>query len=329
MGRGSASIDGSISVERRLGYTPPFDGAGVIGFLATRAVPGIEEVDTATLRYRRAVRLDGVVDGHGAVVTLELGRDLDAGRADDGPSEVRLRVDSSRPVPGPVLDVLTVRCRHLLDLDCDPAVVAAVVEADPLLAPLVEARPGLRVPGAWEPFELVARAVLGQQVSVAAARTLLGRLAALCGPEVDAPGQAGGPPRPSARWRLFPSAAEVAGADLDRLGVPASRRRTLRAVAEAMADGSLVLRRGGDPAAASAQLRALPGIGPWTAAYVTLRALGDADSLLVGDLALARAAARRGLPEGWPALVAHAERWRPWRGYASLWLWSAPAERPD
>jgi AraC family transcriptional regulator of adaptative response / DNA-3-methyladenine glycosylase II len=315
----------SVQVERPLGYTPPFDAAGVISFLSARAVPGVEEVDTGALRYRRAERLDGPT---AAVVTLDLGSAADA-------HEVVLRVDSLRSIPADVLDALTVRCRHLLDLDADPVTIGSVVAADPALAPLVEQRPGLRVPGAWDPFELVARAVLGQQVSVAAARTLLGRLAALCGPDLAASIDPAGPSGPDhaadpagavTHRRLFPAAADVAGADLDRLGVPASRRRSLRAVAEAVADGSLRLERGAEPAMVSAQLRALPGIGPWTAAYVALRALGDGDSFLVGDVALAHAAARRGLPDRWPALVAHAERWRPWRGYASLWLWSALAD---
>ena len=115
----------------------------------------------------------------------------------------------------------------------------------------------------------------------------------------------------------------MAAADLDRLGVPGTRRRTLRAVAEAWPTARLQLHPGADPVRSRRALLELPGVGPWTAAYVALRALGDGDSFLVGDLALARAAARPGLPDGWPALVAHAEAWRPWRGYASLWLWSA------
>jgi AraC family transcriptional regulator of adaptative response / DNA-3-methyladenine glycosylase II len=304
-----------VLVERRLGYTAPFDGVGVLTFLAARALPGVEQVDVEGLRYRRSVRLDGPDDSHGAtggILTLDLG-------ALAGRSEVLLRVDALGGISGPQLDDLAETSRRLLDLDLDPARVAATVGADPALAQLVARRPGLRVPGGWDPFELVARAVLGQQISVGAARTLLGRLVRLAGPLV-------GPSSDPSGDRCFPGPAEVAAADLDRLGLPGSRRRTLRAVAEAMASGSLVLRPRTDPAVASAQLMALPGIGPWTAAYVALRALGDADSLLVGDLGLAKAAARRGLPDRWPALVAHAERWRPWRGYASFWLWSALAE---
>ena len=123
--------------------------------------------------------------------------------------------------------------------------------------------------------------------------------------------------------RLFPTAEEVLAADLGRLGVPASRRRTLVAVAGAVAEGRVVLEPGADIAETTRRLVELPGVGPWTAAYVALRALGDSDAFLVGDLALARAAARAGLPSTWPALRARAEAWRPWRGYASLWLWSS------
>jgi AraC family transcriptional regulator of adaptative response / DNA-3-methyladenine glycosylase II len=156
---------------------------------------------------------------------------------------------------------------------------------------------------------------LGQQVSVASARTLLGRLAMLAGPAPA--GDAG------SLDRLFPTAEEVAVADLDRLGVPASRRRTLRALADVVATGELSLEPAADVAVTCERLQRLPGIGPWTAAYVALRALGDGDSLLVGDVALARAAVRQGLPGRWPELSAYAERWRPWRGYASVWLWTA------
>lgn len=281
-----------------LPFLQPFDGLGLLSFLARRAVPGVEHVDVGSATYRRTFRIPS---GTGS---LEV-------RYIEGLAHLTL---SGCP---DVLPGLVERCRRLFDLDLVPSEVAAVLGADPVLAPLVAETPGLRVPGAWDGFELAVRAVLGQQVSVAAARTLLGRLTALVGRTApSACAEAG-------LDLLFPTAEEVAVADLERLGVPASRRRTLRALAEAVAAGRLTLEPGADPVETRGRLLELPGIGPWTAAYVALRALGDGDSLLVGDLALAKAAVRCGLPGTWPELVARAQRWRPWRGYASLWLWTA------
>ena len=180
------------------------------------------------------------------------------------------------------------------------------------------------MPGAFDGFELAVRAVLGQQVSVAAARTLAGRLVTLAGTPLP-----GGPPAGDGEpTSLFPTAAEVAAADLTVLGMPASRQRTLRGLAEAVADGFVTLDGSADIDDTCARLLSLPGIGPWTVAYVRLRALGDPDSLLVGDLALRKAAVAIGLPEPWPELTARAEAWRPWRGYASFHLWATLPDVP-
>jgi AraC family transcriptional regulator of adaptative response / DNA-3-methyladenine glycosylase II len=282
----------------RLLFQRPFDGRGLLSFLERRAVPGVEQVDVVSATYRRTFR---IASGTGSLEVRYF-------------EELAHLTLSGCP---DVLPGLVERCRRLFDLDLVPSEVAAVLGADPILAPLVAATPGLRVPGAWDGFELAVRAVLGQQVSVAAARTLLGRLTALVGLTAPSGCAAVG------LDLLFPTAEEVADADLQRLGVPVSRRRTLRALAEAVAAGRLTLEPGADPVETRGRLLELPGIGPWTAAYVALRALGDNDSLLVGDLALAKAAVRCGLPGTWPELVARAERWRPWRGYASLWLWTA------
>jgi AraC family transcriptional regulator, regulatory protein of adaptative response / DNA-3-methyladenine glycosylase II len=283
-----------------LTYRPPLDVAGALGFLRFRAVPGVEVVDEVS--YVRTFRLDDGTCGR-----LELALTPENGRV------------TLRTWPSEAAAPLVARCCRLLDLDTDPALVASVLQADPALAPLVAANPGLRLPGAWDGFELAVRAVLGQQVSVAAARTLLGRLVGLAGPALPAPPEA---PEPGP-LRLFPTAEELLAADLGQLGVPATRRRTLLAVADAVADGRLLLEPGADAVEVRARLLELPGVGPWTAAYVALRALGDGDAFLVGDLALARAAVRAGLPGTWPALIRRAEAWRPWRGYASLLLWSS------
>ncbi len=296
---------GGAVLETRLAYRPPLDGPGLLAFLAKRAIPGVEVVGEGS--YRRTFRFGA--DGG----TVELVPVADR-------PEVVLRVHPADGSAGPFRSLarLVVRARRLLDLDADPGAVADVLAADPALGPLVAARPGLRVPGAFDGFELAVRAVLGQQVSVAAARTLAGRLVTLAGTPL--PGAAGATGGETAL--LFPTAAEVAEADLTLLGMPDSRRRTLRGLAEAVARGFVDLDGSADIDDTCARLLSLPGIGPWTVAYVRLRALRDPDSFLVGDLALRKAAVAIGLPEPWPELVARAEAWRPWRGYASFHLWA-------
>jgi AraC family transcriptional regulator of adaptative response / DNA-3-methyladenine glycosylase II len=199
------------------------------------------------------------------------------------------------------------RCRQLLDLDADPAAVTAALTTDEVLAPLVRARPGLRVPGCYDGFELAVRAVLGQQVSVRGASTLTGRVAARFGTELAEPGD--GP------VLVFPGAAELAEADLSGLGLTTARQATLRALATAVASGGLALDRGADPEQAAARLLELPGIGPWTVSYILMRAIGDPDAFPGTDLGLRKALASLGCD------ARRAERWRPWRAYAAMYLW--------
>ena len=262
----------------RLALRPPFDGAGLLAFLAARAVPGVEAVTART--YAR--------EGTEVVV-------------DDGAVAVRL------PPGDPAsLRSVAARARRLLDLDADPSAVDTALAADPALRPLVERAPGTRLPGVWDGFEAAVRAVVGQQVAVATGRTLLGRVVAACG----CPGR-------------FPTPAEVLGADLAATGLTTARQRALRALAGAgiAFDGSLA------PDAVAEALLAVPGIGPWTAGYAALR-LGDTDAFPSGDAALRAAAARLGLPDDDRRLLAHAERWRPWRAYAAVHLWRAAAPAP-
>jgi AraC family transcriptional regulator of adaptative response / DNA-3-methyladenine glycosylase II len=206
------------------------------------------------------------------------------------------------------------RCRRLLDLDADACAIGAVLGADELLAPLVAARPGLRVPGAYDGFELAVRAVLGQQVSVPAARTLAGRLAERFGTRLE--GTDGSPSL------LFPGPADLAEADLSGVGLTTARQATLRALAAAVAAGSLALDHGADPAETAARLGELPGIGPWTISYVQMRAVGDPDAFPAADLGLRRALGALG------GTAARADRWRPWRAYAAVHLWTWSAGRP-
>jgi AraC family transcriptional regulator, regulatory protein of adaptative response / DNA-3-methyladenine glycosylase II len=298
----------------RLACREPFDGRSLLRFLAARAIPGVEEVTQG--RYARTVRVPG---GSGVVELVPPpaaqgdgnGRAAPADRASGAQVLLRVRLTSLRGI-GQVVS----RCRRLFDLDADPQAIAAALAADEALAPLVAARPGLRVPGAYDGFELAVRAVIGQQVSVRGASTLTGRLAARHGTRLDgATGPAG--PLPV----LFPRPADLADADLADVGLTTARQATLRALAAACAAGRLNLDPGTDPEETAARLAELPGVGPWTVAYVLMRT-GDPDAFPGSDLGLSRAMERLGIEPS------RAGRWRPWRAYAALHLWAALAEPP-
>jgi len=280
----------------RLPVRQPFDGGSVLAWLAARAVPGGEAFDGV---YRRTLRLPG-----GATV-------VELAPADDH-VVATLRL-------GAVSDLATAvqRCRRLLDLDADPAAVAEVLGADGELGALAAANPGRRVPGAVDGAESAIRTVLGQQVSVAAARTLAGRLVAACGAPHEEPD--------GALTHTFPSAEAIAEAGLGSIGLTRARQQTLSALARSLASGELVLDAGADREEARRRLLAIPGVGPWTASYIALRALGDPDVFPAEDLGLRRAARHLGLADDASSLSAHAERWRPWRSYAAHYLWALDA----
>ena len=208
-------------------------------------------------------------------------------------------------------DDAAARCRRLFDLDADPEAIAAALARDPLLAPLVRRRPGLRVPGAVDGFEMAARAIVGQQVSVAGARTVLGGLVAEYGEPLAQPD--GG------LTHRFPAAAALAEADPAALPFPRTRAEALVTVARLAAGGELRLDGQADPGEVRAALTAVRGVGPWTASYVAMRALGDPDAFLPGDVGIRHALARLG-----PG--ADDERWRPWRSYAVMHLWRLDGE---
>ena len=275
---------GTISL--RLAFRAPLHVEALLGFLATRALPGIEECDVTT--YRRGLNLP-----HGsATVALTPG---------DRWVSATLRLADVRDLAPAVA-----RCRRLFDLDADPVAVDGMLGADPALAAAVRAEPGVRVPRAVDGFELAVRAIVGQQVSVAGARQTLSRL---LGP-AD-PGRPARLPRGRDRGRVA------------RRRVPDAGRppETIRALAQAVADGKLDLEPGADREESVARLLELPGIGAWTAGYVAMRAIGDPDVFLPTDVAVRRGARALGLPDTPKALAAHAERWRPWRSYALMRLW--------
>ena len=289
---GRPEDSGALSL--RLPYRAPLDAAGLVAFLGLRAVPGVEEVRDGA--YRRSLRLP-----HGAGV-VEL-------RPADGHVHARFRLADLRD-----LGAAMQRSRALLDLDSDPASVADALGGRPPLARLVRNAPGRRVPGAVDGHELAVRAVLGQQVSVRGARTLAGRLVAAHGQPLERPlGEV---------THVFPAAAALADSDPEQLAMPRARRRALLALTGALASGELVIDTGADRADARRRLLALPGIGPWTAEYVAMRALRDPDAFLPGDLGVRHALERLG-HDGQPAAAtALAERWRPYRAYAVQHLWA-------
>lgn len=291
------------AVELRLPFVPPYDWDAMLGFLAARAIPGMEEVAGAT--YRRTLAIGGV---HGTVEVAPC-----AGRA---ALRVAIRVDDVA-----VLAEVVARVRRVFDLGADPHAIAAHLARDPLLAPLVAARPGLRVPGGWDGFELAVRAILGQQVSVRGARTLAARLVTRHGAPL------GGAAPTDGLTRVFPTPEQLAEVDPATLGVPRSRGAALVALARAARDDARLFGTAQSLDAAVARLRALPGIGEWTAQYVALRALREPDAFTADDLGLQRALADdAGRRPGARALALRAEGWRPWRAYAAQHLWTRDAE---
>jgi AraC family transcriptional regulator, regulatory protein of adaptative response / DNA-3-methyladenine glycosylase II len=267
----------------------------VLRFLAARAVPALEEVHGHS--YRRSLALE-----HGAGVA-----EIDAAGCRP---QIELRLDDERDRPEALA-----RCRRLLDLDADTARIDGALGRDPLLGPLVKRRPNMRVPRATDGFELAVRAIVGQQVTLAAARRIGARLVALYGGLLDEP--------EGAITHLFPTPAAVAEVDSLELRLPRARADALRALARAVLDGELDLSPRADRAAATRTLLALPGIGPWTTSYVGMRALGDSDAFPPGDAAVRRALERLGR-DGRPGAAGRlAERWRPWRSYALMHLWRA------
>lgn len=321
---GARADDGDGDLALRLAYRPPFDWDVVAAFLARRATPGIEQVAIVdgVRVYRRTVSCttaDGrVVDGWVSVAPPR--------RAATGLHEHVLVARASASLLS-VLMPTTQRLRQLFDLDADPMAVAAAFAHDPVLAAEAAAAPGLRMPGAWDRFELTVRAVLGQQVSVAGAATLAGRVAARFGRPIATPFD-------GLAW-LAASADTIAAADLADLaaiGMPRSRANTIRELARFAAAGGLEMPPGTRCEEAVARLDALPGIGPWTAHYIAMRALRHPDAFPAGDLGLRKAYERLAGLDAMPseaALERASVAWRPWRAYATALLWRSLERAPD
>jgi AraC family transcriptional regulator, regulatory protein of adaptative response / DNA-3-methyladenine glycosylase II len=286
-----------------LPYRPPYDFARLLRFLEARAIAGVEHVSGG--HYRRVIVLDG------SVGTLAVS---------DSPERCALRVEL-RLARLTALPGLIARVRHVFDLGSDPQVIARELRRDALLAPLIAARPGLRVPGAWDGFELAVRGILGQQISVVAATRLAGQLVTLLG----APLADGAEPGLS---HVFPGPERFEPALLSSLPMPRARVAALFELASAAQRDAQLFDPGQALEAAVARLLQVPGIGRWTAQYIALRALAHSDAFPEGDIGLVRALAAQdgGVRPSAKALLARAEAWRPWRGYAALHLWTNEAE---
>jgi len=287
----------------RLGYRPPYDFTSLLAFLRGRSLPGIEQVDEQSY-----ARVFGPPD---APAWLRLS-------AWPGEEQHALCLQLHCPQPAQMLAVVT-RIRRMFDLDADPQAIGNVLRDEQTLRPLLHKRPGLRLPGSWDGFEIAVRAILGQQVSVAAARTLASRIVHRYGatlPEPVAPGLE----------RLFPTPEALADADLREIGVTTARAATIRSVARALLDGHVNFRTEQPLDEFVARWVALPGIGEWTAHYMAMRALSHPDAFPAADLILRRAAAPDGDEFSTKALTSHAEAWRPWRAYAVIHLWRSMSD---
>jgi AraC family transcriptional regulator of adaptative response / DNA-3-methyladenine glycosylase II len=286
------SPSGPGVIELRLPYRAPMDTVTLFTFLAARAIPGIEESNGSS--YRRTLRLP-----HSPGI-VEL-------RPQTEHVACRFQLGDLRDLTAAVH-----RCRRLLDLDADPVAIDSVLAVDPLLRPLVEQRPGLRVPGAVDGNELAFRAVVGQQISVKGALTIAGRVVKRFGKPLTV--QEGG------LTHLFPEADDLAEADLSTIGIPRKKQESINHLAAELAAGDLVIDPGADRDETRARLLELPGVGPWTASYIAVRALGDPGAFMDTDLGVRHALERLGVREE-PALLA--QRWKPWAAYAQQHLWAS------
>jgi AraC family transcriptional regulator of adaptative response / DNA-3-methyladenine glycosylase II len=282
------------TIALRLPFRAPLNPDNLFGHLIATGVPGVEEWRGGA--YRRTLRLP---HGHGVVALKPMVDHI----------ACQLSLTDQRD-----LAIAISRCRRMLDLDADPIAVDDLLRSDPVLAPLVEKAPGRRVPRTVDGPEFAVRAVLGQQVSTAAARTHASRLVQAHGDPVDDP--AGG------LTHLFPRMDALAELDPETLAFPKSRRTTLTTLISTLATGEIDLGAGSDWDKARGQLAALPGIGPWTVESIAMRALGDPDAFVASDLGVRYAARDLGLPEAPKALIDHARVWRPWRAYAVQYLWA-------
>jgi AraC family transcriptional regulator of adaptative response / DNA-3-methyladenine glycosylase II len=302
-----------VGITLRIRYRPPYDWESMLSFLEARAIPGVEAVEKGC--YRRTVEIGGSA-GSIAVTHVPLRQSL----------SVTIHFPDVQSLPA-----IVNRVRRLFDVGADIETIDEHLSHDPQLAPWVALRPGLRAPGGWDGFELAVRAVLGQQVSVVAARRLAGQLVALYGrPVQENTDNQAGPTYSVSIYPVlthtFPTAERLAATESIKLGMPVARLATLKALARAAAEDPNLFRPFGTMEEAIARLCSIPGIGDWTAQYIALRAIREMDAFPASDIGLLRGAAKvDGVPATPKSLLRRAESWKPWRAYAAQHLWAADA----
>lgn len=290
----------------RLGYRPPYDFKALLAFLRTRALPGVELVDDASY-----ARVFGPIEAPGWL------------RLSAWPGhEHALQLQLHCPQPTRLLGVVTT-LRRMFDLDANPQAIADTFRHDGVLGPLIARHPGLRLPGGWDGFEIAVRAILGQQISVAAARTLAMRIVQRWGEPLPEP------PPLAGLDRLFPTPDALARADLREVGLTTTRAATISGMAQALLDGRVDFSAESSLDAFVSRWVALPGIGEWTAHYIAMRTLGDPDAFPAADLILRREATSDAVPLSTKALTERANAWRPWRAYAVIHLWRGASDTPS
>ena len=290
------SLNSLDEYEFRLSYRPPFQWPAFLAFLAPRAIPGVESVDSNC--YRRTIAINGSA-GKLSVAFDERNSSL--------------QVQLSFPEPRWLFQIIE-RVRRLFDLTADPREISAHLSHDALLAPRLAQMPGLRIPGCWDGFELAVRAILGQQISVAGASTLAGRLVEKFGAKIS---------DLDPLTHLFPKPDVLATADIAQIGLPKARSETIKSLAREVVAGHLSLETVQNTEDFRRRLCEISGIGDWTAQYIAMRALGDTDAFPSGDLGLMRAMNTPGSRD----IARRAESWRPWRAYAAMYLWQTPPSR--
>jgi AraC family transcriptional regulator of adaptative response / DNA-3-methyladenine glycosylase II len=295
--KSSRTVDGALfGCTLSLSYRPPFDWPRMLAFFQERAIPGVEYVNAGV--YHRTVRINATT----GVISV-------AQAPKENALQLSAALSDSRDLMG-----LVARVRRMFDLDANLAAIHDIFCADPVLAGVVRKAPGLRLPGAWDPFEVAVRAVVGQQISVKGARTVIGRIAAKAGPRFESADH-------PELTHVFPNAQELDTCDPGRVGMPAKRVGTIQALARAVARGEFAFVVKGPLRDFIAQLTRIAGIGDWTAQYIAMRALGEPDAFPAADLGIAKALQqgdRRPTPK---QILARAENWRPWRSYAAIYLW--------
>lgn len=305
-----AETPAADGITVRLPYKPPYDWDAIIRFLTDRAIPGVERVEPR--RYARTLQIDGA---SGVVIVTP--------RPGDDALTAEIHFAKLQALPAVIA-----RIRRVFDLTADPTLIGAHLSQDPTLAPMVAARPGLRAPGAWDGFELAVRAILGQQITVGAARGLAAKLVECYGEPIDTPAAA-----VLGLTRVFPTPARLVGEDIAALGMPRARGAALEGLARTVAADRSIFTPRSDLESAIAALKALPGVGEWTAQYIALRELREPDAFPQADVGLMRAMTDEGgVRPTADQLLARSQAWKPWRAYAAQHLWAADpafaADRP-